>query len=152
MQMVRAQALGVPQTHRGARLRVALQVVLMSATLDSELFARYFGGSPTLAAGGRTFPVEHLFLEDVYELTNYRLDAEGPNALRGTSDGAKRRALQKAAGSQQSLLKVYRCLCRWDVCSLLCSGASGRQWPIVSAGGRSCVATAPSREIPNCTY
>jgi len=35
----------------------------MSATLDSDLFARYFGGCPVLAAGGRTFPVEHHFLE-----------------------------------------------------------------------------------------
>ena len=41
----------------------------MSATLDSDLFARYFGGCPVLAAGGRAFPVEHLFLEDAYELT-----------------------------------------------------------------------------------
>ena len=41
----------------------------MSATLDSDLFARYYGGCPVLAAGGRTFPVEHLFLEDAYELT-----------------------------------------------------------------------------------
>ena len=125
--MVPAWALAVLQNHRAARLHVALQVVLMSATLDSELFARYFGGCPALAAGGRTFPVEHLFLEDVYELTDYRLDAEGPNALRGTSDGAKRRALQKAAGSQQSLLKVRRRRWNppWDTCGLSWSGAFG---------------------------
>ena len=124
----------------------------MSATLDSELFARYFGGCPTLAAGGRTFPVEHLFLEDVYELTDYRLDAEGPNALRGTSDGAKRRALQKAAGSQQSLLKVCPCCWKtpWDTCSLSGSVVRcvWRQWPVVSAGGQNCVATGTSREAP----
>ena len=35
----------------------------MSATLDSDLFARYFGGCAVLAAGGRTFPVQHHFLE-----------------------------------------------------------------------------------------
>ena len=51
------------------KIHVCSQVVLMSATLDSGLFARYFGGCPILAAGGRTFPVEHLFLEDAYELT-----------------------------------------------------------------------------------
>ena len=39
------------------------QVVLMSATLDSDLFARYFGNCAVLAAGGRTFPVQHHFLE-----------------------------------------------------------------------------------------
>ena len=41
----------------------------MSATLDSNLFARYYGDCPVLVAGGRTFPVEHHFLEDTYELT-----------------------------------------------------------------------------------
>ena len=41
----------------------------MSATLDSALFAKYFGDCPVLAAGGRTFPVEHCFLEDAYQLT-----------------------------------------------------------------------------------
>ncbi len=35
----------------------------MSATLDSDLFARYFGNCAVLAAGGRTFPVQHHFLE-----------------------------------------------------------------------------------------
>ena len=52
-----------------------LQVVLMSATLDSDLFARYFNGAPTLAAGGRTFPVQHLFLEDAHDMTGYRYTA-----------------------------------------------------------------------------
>ena len=42
---------------------LTLQVVLMSATLDSDLFARYFGNCAVLAAGGRTFPVQHHFLE-----------------------------------------------------------------------------------------
>lgn len=38
----------------------------MSATLDAGLFAQYFGtvagsgGVPTLAAGGRTFPVQQV--------------------------------------------------------------------------------------------
>jgi ATP-dependent RNA helicase DHX29 len=41
----------------------------MSATLDSNLFARYYGDCPVLVAGGRTFPVEHCFLEDTYMLT-----------------------------------------------------------------------------------
>lgn len=38
-------------------------MVLMSATLDSHLFARYFGDCPVLTAEGRTFPVTHMFLE-----------------------------------------------------------------------------------------
>lgn len=48
-----------------------MQVVLMSATLDSDMFARYYSHCPVLTAGGRTFPVEQHYLEDAYELTGY---------------------------------------------------------------------------------
>lgn len=46
-----------------------LRVVLMSATLQSELFAAYFGGCPVLQVPGRTYPVQEYFLEDVLHLT-----------------------------------------------------------------------------------
>ena len=79
----------------------------MSATLDSALFANYYGGCPVLTAGGRTFPVEQHFLEDVYESTGYRLDAEGPAAHRGKHDRAKQRQLQNAASSRnRSIVQV----------------------------------------------
>ena len=32
----------------------------MSATLDAELFAGYYGGCTVLKAGGRTFPVQQV--------------------------------------------------------------------------------------------
>lgn len=82
------------------------QVVLMSATLDSGLFSDYFGGCGALAAGGRTFPVEQLFLEDVYEMLGYRLDTEGPAALRRVAESRQQKALQKATGAKQGLVKV----------------------------------------------
>lgn len=79
----------------------------MSATLDSDLFSRYFGECPVLTAGGRTFPVQQAFLEDVYELIGYKLDAEGPAALRvDVSERSRRKALEKAAGSKQAIAKV----------------------------------------------
>lgn len=56
----------------------------MSATLDSDMFARYYGGCPVLTAGGRTFPVEQHFLEDAYELTGYALDPVTKLACMGT--------------------------------------------------------------------
>ena len=46
-----------------------VQVVLMSATLDSDMFARYYSSCSVLTAGGRTYPVEQHYLEDAYELT-----------------------------------------------------------------------------------
>jgi ATP-dependent RNA helicase DHX57 len=47
--------------------RKDLRVILMSATLDADLFARYFGGAPTFHIAGRMFPVKEIYLEDVIE-------------------------------------------------------------------------------------
>jgi ATP-dependent RNA helicase DHX29 len=38
--------------------RPDLKVILMSATLDSEKFSKYFSHCPVLNIPGRTFPVE----------------------------------------------------------------------------------------------
>lgn len=50
-----------------------LRLVLMSATLNAELFSSYFGGAPTIHIPGFTFPVRAYFLEDVLEVTGYKL-------------------------------------------------------------------------------
>ncbi|CAD6198421.1 unnamed protein product [Caenorhabditis auriculariae] len=42
-----------------------LRVILMSATIETKLFTDYFGDCPVITMHGRTFPVEHLFLEDI---------------------------------------------------------------------------------------
>lgn len=51
--------------------RKDLKVVLMSATVDADLFSSYLGGAPVLNVPGRTFPVEVKYLEDAIELTGY---------------------------------------------------------------------------------
>lgn len=49
-----------------------LRVVLMSATLDAERFAAYWGeNTPRMHIPGRTFPVEDFMLEDVLDFTGY---------------------------------------------------------------------------------
>ncbi len=49
-----------------------LRVILMSATLDAERFAAYWGtNTPRMHIPGRTFPVEDYMLEDVLEMTDY---------------------------------------------------------------------------------
>lgn len=85
-----------------------MQVILMSATLDSHLFANYFGGCSALAAGGRTFPVQHHFLEDAHDLIGYHLDADSAVAMRPNRDARSRRQLEASAGgrNKQGLLKV----------------------------------------------
>ncbi|GJX48291.1 DExH-box ATP-dependent RNA helicase DExH5, mitochondrial isoform X1 [Tanacetum coccineum] len=56
--------------------RPDLRLVLMSATLDADLFSSYFGGVPLVQIPGFTHPVRTYFLEDVLEKTGYRLTAE----------------------------------------------------------------------------
>lgn len=48
-----------------------LRVVLMSATIDTTLFAEYFGQCPVIEIPGRTHPVQQLFLEDCIEMTQF---------------------------------------------------------------------------------
>ena len=88
---------------------MGMQVILMSATLDSHLFANYFGGAPALAAGGRTFPVDHFFLEDAHDLIGYHLDAESNCAVRPNRDARSRKQLEAGAGGRdrQGLLRVH---------------------------------------------
>ncbi|CAD1474838.1 unnamed protein product, partial [Heterotrigona itama] len=54
--------------------RPNLKVILMSATFKSEMFSTYFKGAPILHIPGKMFPVEQIFLEDVFEKTNYILE------------------------------------------------------------------------------
>ncbi|XP_066909694.1 putative ATP-dependent RNA helicase DHX57 isoform X2 [Halyomorpha halys] len=54
--------------------RPTLKVILMSATLNAELFSGYFGGVPIIEIPGRTFPVEQFWLEDIINMTHYRLE------------------------------------------------------------------------------
>ncbi|XP_050100342.1 putative ATP-dependent RNA helicase DHX57 [Anopheles aquasalis] len=56
--------------------RSDLKVILMSATLNSNLFASYFGDIPVLDIPGRTFPVEQLFLEDILERSGFVLEPD----------------------------------------------------------------------------
>ncbi|MQM18183.1 hypothetical protein Taro_051172 [Colocasia esculenta] len=50
-----------------------LRLILMSATLNAELFSNFFGGAPTIHIPGFTYPVRAQFLEDVLEKTGYKL-------------------------------------------------------------------------------
>ena len=49
-----------------------LKVILMSATVDADVFTRYFGGPSVVSRAhidGRTFPVQDRYLDDVLRLT-----------------------------------------------------------------------------------
>ncbi|KAJ9650970.1 putative ATP-dependent RNA helicase ucp12 [Neophaeococcomyces mojaviensis] len=56
-----------------------LKVVLMSATLDAEIFSQYFGGRQKVAhvhIEGRTFPVTDCYLEEVLKTTKFVSSSE----------------------------------------------------------------------------
>ncbi|KAM8961708.1 ATP-dependent RNA helicase DHX29 isoform 2-T2 [Pelodytes ibericus] len=58
------------------RKRSDLHLVLMSATVDSEKFSRYFTHCPIIRISGRTYPVEVFHLEEVVEETGFILEQD----------------------------------------------------------------------------
>lgn len=73
-----------------------LQVVLMSATLDADRFAAYWGkATPRVHIPGRTFPVTDFMLEDVLAVTGYIPRKQGKkknNFSYNRYNGAKKRS------------------------------------------------------------
>ncbi|KAI1894656.1 hypothetical protein AGOR_G00118010, partial [Albula goreensis] len=74
--------------------RPDLKIILMSATLNAELFSQYFYNCNTIHIPGRTFPVDQFFLEDAIARTKYviedgspymRSGKQGPPAKGGSS-------------------------------------------------------------------
>ncbi|KAA3464041.1 ATP-dependent RNA helicase DHX36 isoform X2 [Gossypium australe] len=59
--------------------RPDLRLILMSATINADLFSKYFGNAPTIHIPGLTFPVAELFLEDVLQKTRYNIKSEFDN-------------------------------------------------------------------------
>lgn len=50
---------------RALALNPKLRVIVMSATINAELFQKYFNDAPMLHVPGFTYPVKSLFLEDL---------------------------------------------------------------------------------------
>ncbi|KAF5352726.1 hypothetical protein D9756_005876 [Leucocoprinus leucothites] len=48
-----------------------LKVILMSATINHEIFSRYFNGAPVLSIPGVTHPVDDRYLEDIIPMIGY---------------------------------------------------------------------------------
>ncbi len=49
-----------------------IKVILMSATINQETFASYFGRAPCISIPGRTFPVEDYYLEDILRESGFQ--------------------------------------------------------------------------------
>ena len=64
------------------KARPQLRVVIMSATMDAQKFADYFGTTQIFEVPGRTFPVTDYYLEDILEATGHVISQGHPCALR----------------------------------------------------------------------
>lgn len=69
--------------------RPDMRVVLMSATVNADLFSSYFNNCPVLEIPGRTFPVQQVFLEEVLENIPYCLEERSPYARREEKSPSK---------------------------------------------------------------
>lgn len=59
------------------KARNDLKLILMSATLDADLFVRYFGGEGQVGRvniSGRTFPVEDVYIDQIIQMTGFNVD------------------------------------------------------------------------------
>ena len=68
-----------------AQRRKSLKLVLMSATVNAEIFANYFNGCAQIEIPGRTFPVSENRLEDVLKLTGHEIQEGSDYAVKGSA-------------------------------------------------------------------
>ncbi|XP_070180183.1 putative ATP-dependent RNA helicase DHX57 [Littorina saxatilis] len=86
--------------------RPDLKIILMSATLNADLFSSYFGYCPVVEIPGRTFPVQPFFLEDAIEMSRHVMEENSPYARSkkksGGGDDKGGRGGGKKKGTSQS--------------------------------------------------
>uniref|UniRef100_A0A2P2JPR1 RNA helicase n=3 Tax=Rhizophora mucronata TaxID=61149 RepID=A0A2P2JPR1_RHIMU len=82
--------------------RPDLRLILMSATLNADLFSKYFGNAPIIHIPGFTFPVAELFLEDVLEKTRYTIKLESDNF-----QGNSRRRRREQGSEKDPLTELF---------------------------------------------
>ncbi|KAJ2706216.1 ATP-dependent RNA helicase dhx29, partial [Coemansia spiralis] len=63
-----------------------LRLVLMSATIDMDMFASYFDGCAMVDIPGRAFPVRTMFLDHLVQLSEYALPRHSQYAIRSRTD------------------------------------------------------------------
>ncbi|XP_015062768.1 DExH-box ATP-dependent RNA helicase DExH1 isoform X4 [Solanum pennellii] len=82
--------------------RPDLCLILMSATINAELFSKYFRDAPTIHIPGLTYPVAELFLEDVLEKTRYLIKSEADNF-----QGNSRRRMRQQDSKRDPLTDLF---------------------------------------------
>ncbi|XP_062852222.1 putative ATP-dependent RNA helicase DHX57 [Trichomycterus rosablanca] len=83
--------------------RLDLKIILMSATLNADLFSQYFHNCPTIHIPGRTFPVEQFFLEDAIAMTRYVIEDGSPYRRSAKQNGPSNQKAAKARPAVEEL-------------------------------------------------
>lgn len=74
----------------GLKLNPNVKIVLMSATLDSDVFCKYFNDCPVINVPGRCYDVDIIYLDEILSMTEYKTKQmqvymdqnDGPKELR----------------------------------------------------------------------
>ncbi|XP_056687061.1 DExH-box ATP-dependent RNA helicase DExH1 isoform X2 [Spinacia oleracea] len=82
--------------------RPDLRLILMSATINAELFSQYFGNAPSIHIPGLTFPVAEFFLEDVLEKTRYSIKQESDSF-----QGSSRRRVKQLDSKKDPVTELF---------------------------------------------
>ncbi|CAG2105382.1 unnamed protein product, partial [Medioppia subpectinata] len=96
-----------------------LRLILMSATIDTSIFQRYFGNCPILEIPGQSYPVQEYYLEDCVEMVRFippppqrkgrnfqDEDSEGGSAEGGGDNLNKQVAPRYSEQTRQSMAKM----------------------------------------------
>ncbi|KAM5444139.1 putative ATP-dependent RNA helicase ucp12 [Microsporum ferrugineum] len=81
------------------KIRKDLKLILMSATLDANMFINYFGGDKQVGRvtiPGRTFPVDDIYLDDI--LRNTGFDSNMPYEHSDENEPSLGKAIQRLGG------------------------------------------------------
>lgn len=91
----------LPRRRRDAGMP-PVKLVLMSATLNAALFSDYLSGAPIISAPGRSFPVETVYLEQIYDTLDYVIDPDNRSCRRpkGKTDQAMK-AIRAGGGGDR---------------------------------------------------
>ncbi|ELT91988.1 hypothetical protein CAPTEDRAFT_154310 [Capitella teleta] len=93
------------------RIRSDLKVILMSATLNAEMFSAYFDNCPMLHIPGFTFHVEEFYLEDIVQEIGYSpKQSQHPNRPIWMRHGKKFQAERAEREKYMSWVIGQRCV------------------------------------------
>jgi len=86
--------------------RPDLKVILMSATMETELFTNFFNGAPLISVPGRTFPVSNYYLEDLLDATDHVIEEGSRYAIRENHYGETASLMISTRGGEKRKERV----------------------------------------------